>query len=297
MIKKNEKQEKPNKMPTMRVGTNKMAVIILWVILIGSVSFGVYKNFTAIDIHTIHETEIIKQEVIDTNHLESFVRNFAKSYYSWMNDKSAIAKRTNAINRYLTKELQDLNADTVRSDIPTSSTVTDVQIWSVTELDNKEFAVIYVVEQAVSEGGSTKTIYAAYEVTVHTDDNGNMVIIKNPTLSSIRAKSGYTPKVREFDSGLNVAKTNEATAFLKTFFALYPGATAKELAYYVKEDVLAPVEDNYIFSELINPVFTKEGDNIRVYVSVKFLDQQTKAAQISQYDLVLEKGDNWMIVE
>ena len=31
-----------------------------------------------------------------------------------------------AISGYLTKELQDLNVDTIRTDIPTNSTVTDV---------------------------------------------------------------------------------------------------------------------------------------------------------------------------
>ena len=40
-------------------------------------------------------------------------------------------KRTAAINQYFIKSLQDLNVDTVRQDIPTSSTVTDVKIWEV----------------------------------------------------------------------------------------------------------------------------------------------------------------------
>lgn len=297
MFKKKEKISKSQKICTMRVGTNKIAVIILWMFLIGSVSFGVYKNFTAIDIHTVHETEIIKQEVIDTNSIENFVSNFAKSYYSWENDKGAIARRTTTINRFLTKELQDLNADTVRSDIPTCSSVKDVQIWNVTQSSENEFTAIYAVDQTVSESDYTKTIRSAYEVTVYVDSSGNMVIVKNPTLSSIPVKSGYTPKTKEFDSTIDMNKINEATEFLNTFFALYPGATKKELAYYVRGNALEPVADNYLFSELINPIFTKDGENIRVYVSVKFLDQQTKAAQISQYDLTLQKNENWMIVE
>ena len=39
----------------MKVGTHKKTVIALWLVLIASVSFGVYKNFTAIDMHTVHE--------------------------------------------------------------------------------------------------------------------------------------------------------------------------------------------------------------------------------------------------
>ena len=89
----------------------------------------------------------------------------------------------------------------------------------------------------------------------------------------------------------------DATAFLETFFKLYPTATEKELAYYVKDGVLAPVSGDYVFSELVNPVFTKDGDNIKVSVSVKYLDNKSKMTQISQYDLVLHKDDNWKIVE
>ena len=68
-------------------------------------------------------------------------------------------------------------------------------------------------------------------------------------------------------------------------------------AYYVKDGVLAPVSGDYVFSELVNPVFTKDGDNLRVSVSVKYLDNKSKMTQISQYELVLHKDDNWKIVE
>ena len=57
MFKKNKKQTETLKKPkekkvrTVMVGTHKKTVIALWVVLIASVSFGVYKNFTAIDQH------------------------------------------------------------------------------------------------------------------------------------------------------------------------------------------------------------------------------------------------------
>uniref|UniRef100_UPI00272A80FF conjugal transfer protein n=1 Tax=uncultured Dubosiella sp. TaxID=1937011 RepID=UPI00272A80FF len=52
-----------------------------------------------------------------------------------------------------------------------------------------------------------------------------------------------------------------------------------------------------LYSELVNPIFTKDGDNVKVKVAVKFLDNQTKATQVSQYELVLHKDSNWKIVE
>ena len=153
MFKKNKKQTetikepKEKKVRTVKVGTHKKTVIALWVVLIASVSFGVYKNFTAIDQHTTHEKEIIELRLQDTNGIENFVKNFAKSYYSWSNSKEAIEARTQAISGYLTEELQDLNVDTIRTDIPTSSTVTDVIVWNIEQSGEyffrKEFTRIY----------------------------------------------------------------------------------------------------------------------------------------------------------
>ena len=56
------------------------------------------------------------------------------------------------------------------------------------------------------------------------------------------------------------------------------------------------INGDYIYSELINPVFTQDGDNLKVKVAVKYLDNQTKATQISQFELVLHKDSNWKIV-
>ena len=111
-----------------------------------------------------------------------------------------------------------------------------------------------------------------------------------PLLRRYRNQS-MNPKVQEADVSVSSDTVKDATAFLETFFKLYPTATEKELAYYVKDGVIAPVSGDYVFSELVNPVFTK------VSVSVKYLDNKSKMTQISQYELVLHKDDNWKIVE
>ena len=72
--------------------------------------------------------------------------------------------------------------------------------------------------------------------------------------------------------------------------------TEKELAYYVLGNVIEPIGRDYIYSELVNPIFIKDGDNVKVKVAVKFIDNQTKATQVSQYELVLHKDSNWKIV-
>ena len=74
----------------------------------------------------------------------------------------------------------------------------------------------------------------------------------------------------------------------------------EELPDYLLDDldsfVLAPVSGDYVFSELVNPVFTEDDDILKVSVSVKYLDNKSKMTQISQYELVLHKDDNWKIV-
>ena len=271
---KESKTKKEKKVPVMKVGTHKKTVIALWLVLIASVSFGVYKNFTAIDMHTVHEKEVIEQRIVDTNKIENFVKAFAKSYYSWNNTQESIEKRTAAINQYLTKSLQDLNVDTVRQDIPTSSTVTDVKIWEVEAAGTDDFTVVYSVDQTVTEGETSIGYTSAYVVVVHVDGDGNLVITQNPTISSIPTKSGYEPKTKESDGTVDAATTEEVTEFLETFFNC-----------------------DYVFSELVNPIFTQDGEQVKVSVSVKYLDQRTKATQISQFDLTLEKDSNWKIVK
>lgn len=67
LFKKKEKESKPKKekrVPVMKIGTHKKTVLALWLVLLASVSFGVYKNFTAIDRHTVHEKEVIEQRII-----------------------------------------------------------------------------------------------------------------------------------------------------------------------------------------------------------------------------------------
>ena len=126
----------------LHIGTQRTVVIALWVLLICAFAFAVYKNFTAVDTHTVHETTVVQQEVTDTNAIESFVTNFAKVYYSWEQSAASIEQRTENLKYYLTDELQALNADTVRSDVPVSASVQDVQIWSVEQTGDNVHKIV-----------------------------------------------------------------------------------------------------------------------------------------------------------
>ena len=102
----NQKKQKEKKLKVYKVNTHKKTVIALWVLLAVSFLFAVYKNFTAIDIHTVHETKVIEEQILDTHKIENFVKNFAEVYYSWEQSAASIDSRTNALKGYLTGELQ-----------------------------------------------------------------------------------------------------------------------------------------------------------------------------------------------
>ena len=293
------KVKKEKRIPVIKLGVRRKMTIGLWVLMVCSLSFAIYKNFTAVSTHTVHEREVIEMKIADTNKIENFVRDFAKVYYTWENSKESIDQRKANLAKYLTGELQSLNADTVRMDIPTSSAVKDVQIWDIQKLDDseKDYAVLFSVKQTITEGEASQNVTSSFQVIVHEDDIGDMVITKTPTIHKIPEKSGHTPKAIENDDSIGTDTSKELTDFLTAFFTLYPKADEKELSYYVRNQVLEPVDTEYVFAELLSPVFTQKDEQIQVFVSVAYLDDKMKMTQISQFSLVVEKGDNWMIVE
>ena len=164
---RNKSQEKQKKPRVLSIGTRRPVVIALWALLICAFAFAVYKDFTAVDTHTVHETTVVQEEVTDTNAIESFVTNFAKVYYSWEQSAASIEQRTENLKYYLTDELLTLNVDTVRSDVPVSSKVEDVQIWSVEEIGDKVYKIVYSVSQNVINGEESSVITSVYEVSVY----------------------------------------------------------------------------------------------------------------------------------
>ena len=295
---RNKNQGKQKKPRVLSIGTRRPVVIALWALLICAFAFAVYKDFTAVDTHTVHETTVVQEEVTDTNAIESFVTNFAKVYYSWEQSAASIEQRTENLKYYLTDELLALNADTVRSDVPVSSKVEDVQIWSVEEIGDKVYKIVYSVSQNVINGEESSVVTSVYEVSVYVDDAGDMLIIQSPSITGKPQKSGYVPETAEPDGTVSAEETTEITEFLTTFFTLYPAATEQELSYYVSGEALSVIaNESYVFAGLVNPVFTRRGDTVTANVAVQYLDQRTGMTQISQFILYLTKEENWKIIK
>lgn len=151
--------------------------------------------------------------------------SFVHEYFSWQQSQEAIEKRHERLQNYLTEDLHQLNSDMIRADIPTSFVVSKIQIWNVTNIDEKNFEVLFTVGQQITEGKSKKNIDSTYNIIVYMDDTGNIVITKNPTMSSHPSKSGYQPKSIESDGTVDVVAAEEINEFLETFFKLYPSIT------------------------------------------------------------------------
>lgn len=291
-----EPKIKKRKTKTIYVGTRKKSVLFLWGLLIASFTFGIYKNLTAIDQHTIHETKVIEEKIIDTHGIENFTTNFIYDFYSWENTKEGLEKRTEKVNYYLTPQLQQLNVDMVRSDIPTSSTVTKAQIWNIESLDDNNFSITYSVTQEIKEKKETSTASSSYKLVIHQDSENNLIIIKNPIIWSTPVHSDYETQEIKTGSNIDEQTQKEIKKFLETFFKLYPTATKEELVYYSNNEVL-PVINNIdlLFFEFENLSIQNEKESFKVKLTIKFLDKKTKSFLFFDYFLVIKKENNWRI--
>lgn len=291
-----EKTPKKKKERIVSVGKHRKMVLAFWFLLICSVSFGIYKSFTAIDQHTTHEKVVVKEKIVNTSGVESFTKDFVTEYFSWKNDKAVIEKRMTNLGQYLTEEGLSLSQDMVRADIPTSSQVQSVKIMDV-EKHSEEFVVSFMVDQKITEGKKTQSISSAYRVMIFEDEKGNHIVTSLPTMIGKPEKAKHEVKQVQSDSKIDSKRTEEITEFLETFFKLYPSASEKELEYYVEDGVITPINTTLKFAEISNPIYQEKDQLIQVTVVVKYLDETMKVTNSFQYKLILEKTENWKIID
>ncbi len=124
----------------------------------------IQQKWTSESINTIRESskeilsylnddrQIIEKQVVDTNSIESFVESFSKEYFSWQQSQDSQTSRNERLKNYLTENLQQLNTEMVRSDIPTSSIVNSFQVWSATQNNENVYDVLFSVGQQINRG-------------------------------------------------------------------------------------------------------------------------------------------------
>ena len=329
---KKTKGEKKRKIK--ETGRPKKRIIFLWSLFLLAFLWSMYKNFTAVNTHTVHETKIVEQKIVDTNAVESFVIDFVYQYYTWENTQQSVTDRKARLTDFMTEELSRLGS--IESGM--SSGVKSMRILGVEMQNENQYKVLYVIEQetrrteqtiekelveepemqeVIDEKTGKKTQESVmvqreiekpldreivenhnsyFMVTVHMDEAGKMVIVQSPTIASVPEKSEYKPNSITGKANVDAAASKEITGFLENFFKLYPAANESAMEYYVKESVMPVVMQEYSFEEIIEKVFVKEDERVRAYLTVKYKDTRTELYQYSQYQLVLEKEKTWKIV-
>ena len=293
-----EKTKKKRRIRTKRENIHRMRVLMLWFVLISAFAFAVYKNFTAVDVRHEIIKETVKEKVVDTNAVETFVKGFVYNYYAWESTREDMERWQQSLADYMTEDLQKLNMSSMPSDLSVSSSIGSADIWSVEKSGKQGYKVVYSVGQTIKKGKDEEWIWSAYMIRVHIDTRGNMVIVQNPSMYQIPGVSNYKPK-EMVSSGDLSGKQKEITVFLDTFFKMYPTATQNELEFYVSGDALPSVNvDRYIYNKLEKVILNPgKSGTINAAVTVSYVNMVTDMTEYNQYELVLEKGDNWKIIK
>ena len=121
-------------------------------------------------------------------------------------------------------------------------------VWHIEQSGTDTFSATYEVDQQIKEGEQTNNVKATYTVKVHVDADGDMVIVQNPTLAPAVEKSDYELKTPEADTSVDADTVNDATAFLETFFKLYPTATRERACLLCSEKMIEYRRDTFILN-------------------------------------------------
>lgn len=174
-----EIEPKPKKVKVVSYGKNTVLRSVIWSIFITGFAFAVYKNFTAVDTHTVHETKIVEQVVQDTSGMTSFLKQFAESYFSWDGSAESLEAQKNNLLRTTTSELAQLNHDMRSAELEkrTSSRLTDFKIWALSEMDETSYRVIFTASQYITRVETT--------VDIQTVEETQPKEVKNPETGAI----------------------------------------------------------------------------------------------------------------
>lgn len=279
--------------------------VLLWGLLLFSLVFAIYKNFTAVDTRTVETREVVEKELVDTAGVESYVKQFASVYFSWTNTAEALAKRTEAVSDFLSSDLSFLAKESVRSDVPTSSQVTDVSIWRVRETGEKTYQVTFSVSQKITEQinleepVTEKNVMSFYQVGVYDDqEQGEMRIISSPSVTEAVKKAEIAGKGVVSSEKMEASEKEEIHSFLESFFTGYPKASVAELSYYGNEGLFPVIDRPLVYSEIVSLTYQKTENGMLCHFFVKYLDEETKSALFPEYQVRLVKdGKHWKFEE
>lgn len=282
-LKQKTKKQYSGRVPRFVVGLG-------WSLIVGGVCFGVYNNVTATSTHTVHEVETIKEKLTDTTGIESFATDFVKTFFTVSPNSKDQGDRQEMLANYLADDLSV--SSLLYKELKNETIVQNVDIWKVKKVQENTYSVSFKLSIETSD----TTYDRAYAVEIYAKDQ-QFAIVKLPVLSSLPEKAIVTSAKELPVSVIETATRENVEGFLETFFAVYPKADQKELAYY--GDDLQPIEENLSFLEISNPQMAESNGNIEATCSVAYKDNDTQLIHEMFYELTLEKieGNKFSIKE
>lgn len=253
-----------------------------WSLLVFSVGFGVYNNLTAISTHTVHEKQVIKEQLIDTTGLQSFAKKFAEIYFTVSPTSKDQQEQREKLMDYLAENLT--YPTSIYKDVKDKVSVTDIEVCGITAVPSGK-NVYSVLLKVMLETGKN-TYERAYSVDVYSKDN-QFSVVKLPILATLPSKANVDVAQRMIINNVEATTREAVEGFLEIFFAVYPKADEKELIYYGKE--LQPIKDNLTFLEITNAQMTENKKTVEVTCTVVYKDNDTKLTFEMPYQLALEK--------
>lgn len=187
-----------NKKDKIKISKRKILLIALWTLFGVAFLFAVYKNFTAINTHTIHEKVVVEERLSDTSKLESFTAAFAAEYYQWGNSAAALKAREDNLTNYLTEELCSLNHNLISGETRSSASMVNFKIWGIEKLKDSDYKVTYSLTQ--------KTINTTVETVTEYVDEVKKQKVKNEktgkdTVSDVVVQKEVTKDVEKVTKG------------------------------------------------------------------------------------------------
>ncbi|WP_239257317.1 conjugal transfer protein [Listeria ilorinensis] len=293
------KKKKTQPLQISRSKYRKIFLVVGWSLLIGSVIFGIYNNFTAIDTNTVTEKEIIEEKNKDVSGVEMFVNRFVNIYFSYDVTPESKETRKKQLEDYLQDNLLQVNSDTVEQ-VKEKTDTKNVEIWQVKDVTKKgtkgaDYEVSFSVTQYLTN--SKKNVQTSYTVGVHEDSNG-YVVTKNPTVTDNPKKSTYEkPETVNKGDMVTSKEMDQIRTFLDTFYKLYPSASDKEIVYYVKDKDVKAINKNYQFMSINNLVVNKTKKGYQADFICKYKDNDTGMIINNEYEVKLEKqGSGELII-
>ena len=179
-----------------------------------------------------------------------------------------------------------------------TSQVAELDILQVSDMGDSVYRVYMEVVQNITGESGVKKVDQYYQTDVYTDEDG-MVVVTLPTLAEAGGFSGYEPESEKEVRELDYKVKEEVQGFLEDFFKVYPVSQETELKYYAKPGTVEVIaQEGFEYQEINEMKITEyEDDMVKVSVKVTYLFQFTQTRQTQQYELTLQKTDNWKIIE